>query len=125
MAENPYQLTIERRDGYLYARLETDNVGLDIMVGYGNELAAALRESGADKLLLENHAPIMYDRTKYAVALSLFRNLITGPVKVAIVDRRRNDRSYLGQATAAARTAGLNAKYFPDLRAAEQWLRDS
>lgn len=122
MAEKAYKLTTEVRDGYLYARLETDATGLDIMVGYGNELAAAVRSSGLNNVLLENHAPILYDRAKYAVAVSLVRNLLTGPIRVAIVDKRRNDKQYLGDATAAARAAGFNARYFPSIEAAAEWL---
>jgi hypothetical protein len=122
MVENSYKLTTEMRQGYLYARLETEQTGLDIMVGYGNELAAAIRSTGLFNVLLENHAPIVYDRAKYAVASSLFRNLVEGPVRVAIVDKRRNDKQYLGDATAAARAAGLDARYFQSIEAAEKWL---
>ena len=122
MADKPYKLTIEQRQGYLYARLETDQTGLDIMVGYGNELAAALREAGVNKVLLENYAPIVYEQTKYSVAASLFRNLVRGRVFFAIVDNGRNDRQYLGRATAAAKAAGLDARYFGSIEAAEEWL---
>ena len=124
MPEKLYDLRTEQRDDYLYARLDTDQTGLEVMVGYGNELAAAIRRSGCDKILFENHAPIIYDRTKYAVAASLFRNLVQGPIRVAIVDKRRNDKAYLGEATASAKAAGLDAKYFPTLEAAEAWLRE-
>ena len=123
MSEKLYDLRTEQRDDYLYARLETDSTGLDLMVAYANELAAAIRKSGCSKILFENHAPIVYDRTKYAVASSLFRNMLTGPLKIAIVDLRRNDKTYLGEATASVKAAGLDAKYFSSLEAAEGWLR--
>lgn len=125
MAEKPYDLRTEQREDYLYARLDTDESGLEVMVGYGNELAAAVRKSGCHKILFENHAPIVYDRAKYAVAASLFRNLVQGPIRVAIVDKRRNDKAYLGEATASAKAAGLDAKYFPTIEAAEVWLRET
>jgi len=124
MSEKLYDLRTEQRGDYLYARLETDQTGLDVMVGYGNELAAAVRKSGCGKILFENYAPILYDRTKYAVAASLFRNMLSGPIKLAIVDKRRNDKAYLGEATASARAAGLDAKYFSTIESAEVWLRE-
>lgn len=122
MSEKSYNLTTEARDGYLYARLETDGAGLDIMIGYGNELAAAIRQTGLTNILFENHAPIVYDRAKYAVASSLFRNLLPAPVRIAIVDKLGNDKQDLGDAAAASRTAGLDTRYFPSIEAATRWL---
>lgn len=125
MPDKDYQLTTELRPGYLYAKLEADRAGLDIMVGYGNELAAAIRASGVNKVLFENYAPVQYGQTKYSVAASLFRNLVEGRIVFAIVDSRRNDRRHISQATAAAKAAGLEARYFDSLTSAEDWLTSS
>jgi len=125
MSDKLYDLRTEQRGDYLYARLETESTGLELMVAYGNELAAAVRQSGCNKILFENHAPILYDRTKYAVASSLFRNLVSGPLKVAIVDMVHNDKTYLGEATASAKAAGFDAKYFSSVESAEGWLQQS
>jgi hypothetical protein len=122
MPDKLYELTTEPRSTYLYARLESEETGIELMIGYGNELAAAVRESGLHDILLENHARILYSDKKYALAAGLFRNLLPGPIRLAIVDARSNNRGDLKQATRAARAAGLNARCFGSVESAEEWL---
>ena len=123
MTEKGYEIRIEERDGYLYVWFCAEVNRLDIVIDYGNDIANAVRRTGQTNVLFENHAPILFDRQAYQIASAALRNSIQGPARIAVLDQYSNNTNYFAAATEAARSVGLDARYFDTTESAESWLR--
>ena len=122
MGERDYQLTIDERPGYLHVVFRAETNRLDMIISYGNQVAAAVRRTGKKNILFENHAPILYERQAYIIGAAALRNSIPYKVRIAILDKFSDDNNYFADATDAARSVGLTAHYFHSIEAAEAWF---
>ena len=93
-----------------------------MIMGYMNRLAALLRETNSDRLLIVRQTPMMDSEYQYSLTWGLLRNTIPHGTKIAVVDDHDNEPRMIAIALAAGRKAGLDMQGFDTIKAAETWL---
>lgn len=118
----PYQLTVEERPAYLYAKAAGERTPANAL-RFLQEAYAACVKSGRSALLLDMQlsGPTLNTTSVYQVISQRVadgRNLR----KIAYVDGStgESDMPYFAETVAVNR--GVNVRLFPSLAAAEKWL---
>lgn len=118
----PYKLTIEQRQGYLYAFIEGENDSYEISRAAWQEIADKANELGSEKVLIDEN---IVEAGSFADAYRLASEIPDmgfGRAKIAFVDRflSQNEINKFGELVALNR--GVNGRIFDDVQAAESWL---
>lgn len=121
MDSHGYNLGFEKRDGYLYARVQADFMDLDTAKTYLREIADRVASDGYDKLLLERDIPTMLGPGSLYFATQAFNQYI-GDAKVALVSVYEPIKEQMDFAILLARNNGGRFQVFSSVEQAEAWL---
>ena len=117
-----YQLTIEERPTYVYARADGD-LTADNALRFLQDAYGACVRTGRSSLLLDMqlHGPNLNTTNVYEV---ISQRAADGSRlrKIAYVPFRQDDRSMAGFAETVAINRGVNVRLFESVAAAEGWL---
>lgn len=117
-----YTLELEDRDGYLYARLASDENNGAILVSAFQEITARCRSIGVSKVFVEHATPTALSTGEaYDAAVGVVELDLAG-VKIAYLDRDPThlETNQFGELVAVNR--GLVGKAFADEGEAMNWL---
>ena len=119
-----YQLTIEERPTYVYARVDGDLNAANALRFLEEAYAACVR-TGRSLLLLDMqlHGPDLNTTNVYEV-ISQRAADGTKLRKIAYVPFQRDDRSMAYFAETVAVNRGVNVRLFESVAAAEQWISE-
>ncbi|MBV9214861.1 MAG: hypothetical protein JO053_01695 [Acidobacteria bacterium] len=120
-SETPYALTIERRDGYLYARVTALQIDAEAFATLLGDLADECRRCDCDKILLYRKVPSMPGVASTFEIVTRMLQLLPG-LMVAIVNPYRSNSELLTFAAETAQSRGYDMRVFNDERAAKKWL---
>lgn len=121
MDSGSYNLGFEKRDGYLYARVQADFLDLESAKSYLKEIAERLESDLYDKLLLERDVPTMLGPGSLYFATQAFQNYI-GDCKVALVNVYEPIKEKMDFAVLLAQNNGGRFALFDTIDEAEAWL---
>lgn len=116
-----YNLGFEKRDGYLYARIQADFMDLDTAKAYLREVAERVASEEYDKLLLERDIPTMLGPGSLYFATQAFNQYI-GETKVALVSVYEPIKDQMKFAILLAQNNGGRFQVFGSVDQAEAWL---
>jgi len=119
-----YQLTLEERPTYLYARAEGNLTPENALKFLEEAYAACLRTGQPDVLLdMQLHGPNLATTSVYEVISQ--RAADGGKLgRIAYVPFGKDDRSMAYFAETVAVNRGVNVRLFDSLTAAERWLSE-
>jgi len=121
MAQPEYGLTLEDREGYLYARITGDRDSYEITLAAVTEIAAICRSRKIPKLLLEHDLPGKLTTLEVFKMASQLPDLYQG-VHVGFVIHRTvipDNPQFLEN---VARNRGGQGRLFASVPEAESWL---
>src|SRR5438132_559165 len=108
-----YDLTCEKRDGYVHARIKADLIDHQTALDYLGEIADKCADARCKKLLLERDIPAMLtDGELFACMRKLVR--MSSGVKIAFVNRHIPIRKALKHLIGIGAARGADYKYFND-----------
>jgi hypothetical protein len=116
-----YNLGFEKRDGYLYARIEADFMDLDTAKLYLREIADRVVGDGYKKLLVERNIPTIPGRGSLYFATQAFQDHI-GDRKVAFVNVYQPIKEEMDFVIMVANNQGGEFQIFDTTDEAETWL---
>jgi len=117
-----YQLTIEERPAYVYARADGDLTPTNALRFLEEAYAACVRTERSLLLLdMQLHGPDLNTTNVYEV---ISQRVADGSKlrKIAYVPFQRGDRSMAHFAETVAVNRGVNVRLFESVAAAERWL---
>ena len=119
-----YQLTIEERPTYVYARVDGDLTPANAL-RFLEDAHAACVKSGLTSVLLDMqlHGPNLPTTSVYEV---ISQRAAAGSKlrKIAYVPYRTDDQSMAHFAETVAMNRGVNVRLFDSVAAAERWLAE-
>ncbi|MEQ1763810.1 MAG: hypothetical protein ABL984_11785 [Pyrinomonadaceae bacterium] len=116
-----YTLTIEDREGYLYALAGGERLTAQISAAYWSEIAGRCFESNIERILIEKDFAEGVGPEEMLLMADHLGNLLPGR-RIAFVDRHQHDRiNELGKKL--ARNRDVIMKLFNTVADAEKWLR--
>ena len=121
MDSGSYNLGFEKRDGYLYARVQADFMDLNTAKKYLGEIADRVVSDGYKKLLLERDIPTMLGPGSLYFATQFFTKHI-GESKVALVNVYQPIKDEMNFAVLIAKNHGGAFQVFESVEQAEAWL---
>lgn len=124
MDSGGYNLGFEKRDGYLYARIQADFMDLETAKKYLREVADRAENDGYDCVLLERDIPTMLGPGSLYFATQAFTEYIGGK-RVALVNVYEPIKDDIGHAVTIAINHGGLFQVFETVEAAERWLLTS
>ena len=117
----PFGLTIEQREGYLYARVKALSISLEDFAKLLNDLSDECARCSCEKLLLYRDVPSMPGVGNTFEIVSAMLRLLPG-LRVAIVNPYPSNSDLLDFASNLAKTRGYALAIFPDEPDALKWL---
>ena len=121
MDSGGYNLGFEKREGYLYARVQADFMDLDTAKEYLREVADRVESDGYDRLMLDRDIPTMLGPGSLYFATQAFGQYV-GETKVAMVSVYEPILEQLEFAQLLARNNGFRFEIFDSVDKAEAWL---
>jgi hypothetical protein len=121
MDSGGFNLGFEKRDGYLYARVQADFMDLETAKTYLREVADRVQSDGYKKLLLERDIPTMLGPGSLYFATQAFNKYI-GDAKVALVSVYVPIKEQMDFAILLAKNNGGRFAVFDSVDKAEVWL---
>jgi hypothetical protein len=118
----PYDLTFEHRNGYLYAYVEGDNDSYEISRAFWQEIADAVSQTGAGKVLIDENIVQSVSIAEVFQLASELPKMGFGSTRIAFVDRYLDQHEVNSFGELVAVNRGLNGKAFNDVGEAESWL---
>lgn len=116
-----YKLTMEERDGYLYALAGGEKLTAQISAAYWNEIAGRCFETDCYRILIEKDFVEAVGPEEMLRMADYLGNLLPGR-RIAFVDRRRHDPiNELGKKL--ARNRDVMMQVFTSVEDAQKWLR--
>lgn len=116
-----YTLSMEQRDGYLYAVAGGEQLTAQISASYWNEIAGRCFETGCDKILIEKHFIKPVGPGEMLLMADHLGKLLPGR-HIAFVDRfQHGEINELGKKL--ARNREVMMQVFTTVADAEKWLR--
>jgi hypothetical protein len=121
----PYDLTLEIRPEYLYARVTSQATSQAMVVAYLHEMIGRCKKLGVTRLLLERDIPTALDESEIYFSGTDFVHTGLEDIKLAIVDERPENTEQLELAILVQNNRGANIQLFPNIEEAEAWLLKS
>ena len=120
--ENPYRLTFEQRDGYLYAYVEGEHDNYEISMAYWLEVVCEVVRTAAKRVLIDENIVESATMEEVFRLASELPTLGFGATYVAFVDRYLDQNEINSFAELVAVNRGLNGKIFNNEQQAIDWL---
>ena len=117
----PYELTFERRPGYLYALIRAADIDRPTALAYLREIAEEAERLGCDRVLLERDIPVMLPEADLFFTTHDFFEMMTGR-KVAFINPHFPIAEDMDYAVGIASSRGAHFRLCSDVAGAEQWL---
>lgn len=122
--QKPYLLTLDQRNGYLYAYVEGEHDSYEISRAYWQEIAEEASRLGASRVLIdENIVESASLMDTYQLA-SEIPSMGFSSVRIAFVDRYLDQQEINSFGELVAVNRGLIGRVFNDTASAEAWLLD-
>lgn len=121
-AFKPYQLSVAKRDGYLFARVEASEKESVDAREYLAEIAEQCLQLRCTNILIENETP---DPFQFWTAVALTPKLIQYGIpvmKIAVVEVDHTSPAKREQNVVVGYTHTLTVRVFADFPEAERWL---
>ncbi|MEO7538406.1 MAG: hypothetical protein ABIV21_00120 [Pyrinomonadaceae bacterium] len=122
ISSKPYELTVEKRPHYLYARVDSDRPQPEIAVKYLREITEKCRLSRCNKVIIENEIPQVFDVSTILFVATQFPRFGAQLTKVAVVDKRIDQYNRSEFLVMVGRKPGLDVHVFYSVKEAEQWV---
>jgi hypothetical protein len=119
--DQPYTLTFEQRDGYLYVHIEANAITRQIALDYLARIATKCTELDVDRVLLERAVPDFLSTVDLFFTGERFAELMRGR-RVAIVNANKIDEEGLHFALMVSNNRGAQFEAYATVEAAEKWL---
>lgn len=119
----PYELILETRGDYLYARVTADEIDRHSAIDYVRRVAAACTEKSINKILIDRQIPMMLaDSENYLLIIEMTQ--ILGQRKTAYVNpyEQLDDKMSMNEMVSRNRNAPYRA--FRTEEEAIRWLED-
>jgi hypothetical protein len=123
-ADKQYELTLEERPGYLYARVEANKITEEIAMGYLHEVTDRCRDIDCARLLVDREIPEMLPDGALFFVAAEFQKMIKG-IRVAFVNKFVSNDDALDFAVRVGMNRGADYGTFNNLADAERWLLGS
>ena len=123
-SEKPYDLTVEQRPEYLYARIQTDAITMQTEIEYLEDLVKHCDAVQCKRIMLRRDIPVMLSTTDLYFATTRFAEIIPG-LRVAIVNPHAGNDPGAKFAEVVGRNRGALLRLFKDEDEAERWLLES
>jgi hypothetical protein len=117
----PYELTLEERPGYLYARVKAATITEEIAQSYLHKVARRCNDLDSTRLLLHRDIPATLPSGIAFFIATEFQSLIQG-IRTAIVDPLVSNREDIDFAVTVANNRGGDYRAFTNDTDAEEWL---
>lgn len=117
----PYGLTIEQRDGYLYARVKALTAGYEIFAEILERIADECRRCSCTKAMIYRDVPSMPGVGNTFEIVDRMQKTLPG-LKIALVNPYTSNSGLLDFAVGIAAGKGLDFEVFPTEDAALEWL---
>jgi hypothetical protein len=118
----PYNLTLENREGYLYAYVEGDADSYEISRAFWEEIAENVRRTGAERVLIDENIVQSVSMAEVYQLASEIPKMGFGSTRVAFVDRYLDQQEVNSFGELVAVNRGLSGKVFNNVAEAETWL---
>lgn len=118
----PYELTLEMRPEYLYARVRSKATSQEMVVAYIHEVIRKCKKLNRRRLLLERDIPATLGDKEVFFSGTDFAHMGLADVKIAVVDRRAENIEGLELAILVQNNRGANIMLFDNVPEAESWL---
>ena len=115
MSGNSYELTFERRDQYLYARIETEQIDRQDVLDYLAEIIDRAAGARLRRIMIDRAVPVAPANWQDILAILTFH-------RVAIVNNFPAITGELQTKLEVPAHSQLDLKVFDDPREAEKWL---
>jgi len=116
-----YELTFEKRPGYLYALVRSDKTTLEMAKEYLRRTAEMCDSVSCGHLLLERDVPTMLSAVDLYFTTLYFLDLMNGK-KIAFVNPHDAIHDHLEYAFLSGTRAGGHYRLFHTFPEAEKWL---
>lgn len=119
----PYELILETRGDYLYARVTADEIDRHSAIDYVRRVAAVCNEKSINKILVDRRVPMMLaDSENYLLIIEMTQ--ILGRRKIAYVNpfEQLDDKMSMNEMVSRNRNAPYRA--FRTEEDAVRWLED-
>jgi len=116
-----YELTFEKRPGYLYARISAENINREIALTYLREVAERANMLEAARLMIHRDIPEMLPDGILFFVTAEFQQMIVG-IKTAFVNPYLSNEDAFKFAITVGHNRGANYNIFTNDDDAETWL---
>jgi hypothetical protein len=117
----PYELTFEKRPGYLYAHVKAETMTGEIALSYLREIMDEAARLEQDQLIIEREVPVMMSSGTLFFATTEFTDMIRG-MRVAYVNPYPDLDKDMNFAQTIATNRGADYNVVRNVEAAEKWL---
>ncbi len=118
---HPYELMLEPRPGYLYARIKADTITDKVAMRYLRKVTARCRALKCDRLLLHRDIPSMLPTGSLFFLASEFQQRVRG-IRVAFVNPYPSNEPDLTFGVTVGTNRGADYAVFDNDADAEAWL---
>ena len=118
----PYELTMEARDGYLYAYVAGEHDTFEICYAYWAEIGRKLAELGLERVLIVEDIPEESSMVDVYELASRLPEIGFRGITIAFVDRYAGHQDLNDFGVLVGSNRGLIGKAFGSETEAEQWL---
>ena len=125
MNAEPFDLSVEKRDSYIYARVEGEIVPPRVCLKYLPAIAVHCREYNCQAILIEKQTPELFDVWDTAVVAGAFVYLGHDHIKIAVVEKGGPLPEQTKLEVVVGRQFAFDVRLFTDLTDAERWLLDN
>ena len=118
----PYELTLEHRNGYLYAYVEGESDSYEISRAFWTEVADEVRRTDVERVLIDENIEQSVSMAEVFQLASELPKMGFGSARVAFVDRYLDQQEVNAFGELVAVNRGLSGKVFNNVAEAESWL---
>jgi hypothetical protein len=119
--KNPYELTFEERDGYLFASVKAETIDEATAMDYLSKVAARCKSLETTHLMLYRDIPAMLPDGVLFFVTTEFLTMIRG-IKAAFVNPHLPNTDAMEFAVTVGKNRGANYQAFNNTADAERWL---
>ena len=124
VADKPYDLTFEEKEGYLYAHIQGDIDTVEISAQYWKEVAEKCAAESTKRVMIHEDLPSGATMGDVYQIASELPNLGFFGIKIAFVDTHIDQQTLNEFGELVAVNRGIFGKIFNDVSEAEKWLRE-
>ena len=121
-SKSDYELTVEHRKGYVYARVRGNVSRPEITIDYLTDITDACRKVQCTKVVIEKEIPRAFAVWDIFFVATQFPRFTYELTKVAVVDKRMARFERREFSVVAGSKPGLDVHVFTNVQEAEAWV---